>query len=102
MANIIVAIGRFCRQSKFFAIFLFSSIVKNMALLLYIHTVIIAGEFSKARNNPLTYLGPWNGARCQQETFTTALLLIIAFLILCLIEDKQMELREFDCKNNAA
>ena len=28
-----------------------------MTLLLYIHIVTIAGEFSKARNEPVTYLG---------------------------------------------
>ena len=31
-----------------------------MMLMLYVHTIIILGELYKAKNKPLTYLGPGN------------------------------------------
>ena len=43
-----------------FVDFLFCSKIKNMTLMLYVHTIIILGELYKAKNKPLTYLGPGN------------------------------------------
>ena len=59
-----------------------------MTLLLYVHTIIIAGELSEYSEYPLTYLGPGNvlplhgvllgphtWVCCRREIFTEALLL---------------------------
>ena len=60
----LIAGERNCGYSPFllaksiFVDFLFSSNMKNMTLLLYIHIVIIVGELLKTRNKPVTYLDP--------------------------------------------
>ena len=50
----------FLPAKSIFVDFLFSSKIKNMTLMLYVHTIIILGELYKAKNKPLTYLGPGN------------------------------------------
>ena len=50
----------FSSEKSVFVDFLFSSKIQNMTLLVYVHTIIILGEHYKAKNKPLTYLGPGN------------------------------------------
>ena len=62
----LIAGVRNCSYSPFssakvnFCRFLFSSKIKNMTLMLYVHTIIIPGSSIKAKNKSLTYLGPGN------------------------------------------
>ena len=85
--------------------------------MLYVHTIIIPGEI-KAKNKPLTYLGPgkvlpWHGVllgpqtweRCGREIFTEALLLATAFFVYYFKDvytSRNRRRKEFLCRNYTA
>ena len=85
MTSTVIAGVRICSYSPFssvksiFVDFLFCSKRKIMTLWLNVHTIVIPGELSKAKNKLLNFLGPGNVL--PWEILTEALLLATVSLL---------------------